>query len=183
MTSGTGPTAERFINYDTGQPMALRDTVNSDATASQLGLVKPDGTTITASNGVISAVAQSLSSVSVDIEAFIDGGGSVLTDGLKMWLHIPVAMTITAWHVLADQSGSITVDILRSTTGSGLPASSIVGSGNMPSLSSAITNQAVPAGWTSTSLNAGDWVGFNITGSVTSVTKINVTLTATRSVP
>lgn len=182
MTSGPGPTAERFVNFDTGQPQALRDTVNSGATASAFGVVKPDGTTITVSGGVISAVAQSFPSVTNDIQAFLDGGGSVLATALIMWVHIPVAMTIAAWHVLADQSGSVNVDIVRSTTGAGLPVTSIVGAGNAPALSSSITAQAVPSGWTSTSLNAGDWVGFKVT-SVTSVTKLNVTLTATRSVP
>lgn len=29
MTSGTGPTAERFVNFDTGQPQALRDATDS----------------------------------------------------------------------------------------------------------------------------------------------------------
>lgn len=44
MTSGTGPTATRFVNYDTGQPMALRDATNGFFTPQDFG-AKGDGST------------------------------------------------------------------------------------------------------------------------------------------
>jgi hypothetical protein len=111
------------------------------------------------------------------VQFVITGGGGALTTGNKGWLHIPVAVAITEWRVLADQSGSVVVDILR--TNNGFPSTSMVGGGNKPTLSSAQFNQATPSGWTSTALAVDDWVAFNVT-SASTVTEITVCLTCTR---
>jgi hypothetical protein len=56
---------------------------------------------------------RALGQSAVDIVAFIDRGGALLTTGLKMWVHCPFTGVISAWHLRADQSGSITVDIWK----------------------------------------------------------------------
>lgn len=112
-----------------------------------------------------------------EIELVIDGGGSAITVSNKGWLYIPWNATITAWRVLADQVGSIVIDILRAS--SAFPTVSIVGAGNKPTLTAAQFNQTAPAGWTSTALLRDDWIAFNVTSAAT-VTKVTVALEVQR---
>ncbi len=51
------------------------------------------------------------------IEFIIDGGGSAITTGEKGHLRLPFAGTIISVAVMADQSGSIVVDIWKDTIG------------------------------------------------------------------
>lgn len=115
--------------------------------------------------------------ITVDVAFVIPGGGSVLTTGNKGWLRIPAAMTITNWHILADVSGSITIDILR--TNNGFPVTSMVGAGIKPNLTAQQINSAAPSGWTSTAFAVDDWAAFNITAATT-VTQITISLTCIR---
>src|SRR6202030_1641969 len=48
-----------------------------------------------------------------DIEYVIDGGGSPITTGIKGFIRVPFAATLTVWVMMADQVGSIVVDIFR----------------------------------------------------------------------
>lgn len=105
----------------------------------------------------------------------IDGGGSAIVAGSYGYTQIPYACTLTAWTVLADQSGSCTFDVKRSTY-SGFPSTtSLVGSGNAPLLSSVQKNTAAPSGWTSVTIAAGDVLEFSISG-ITSVMRVNLIL-------
>jgi hypothetical protein len=109
----------------------------------------------------------------------IDGGGSVITTGVKGYLTVPVACTITGAKLLADQSGSIVVDVWKDTYANYPPvdADSITASAP-PTLSTAIkSNDTTLTGWT-TSITAGDVLGFNV-DSVTTVTRVHVELTVT----
>jgi len=115
----------------------------------------------------------------VDLTIVIDGGGTVILGGQKGQLHIPYPMTISKWWVMADQSGSITVDILRANNG--VPSTSIVGGGNMPLLSSSQFNSASPSGWTATTLATDDFIAFNVTGTPSSTQRVTVALTCTRT--
>jgi hypothetical protein len=114
------------------------------------------------------------------IEFVIDGGGSVITSGSKGDLQITFACTITQWTLLADQSGSIVVDVLRSTYAAYPPTSSIA-TGGVPTLSSAASAQASTSGvWASTAIVAGDILRFSVTGTPTSVTRVTLSLAFTR---
>lgn len=110
----------------------------------------------------------------------IDGGGLVLTSGVKADVYVPYACTITAATMLADQTGSVTVDIkkcaygsfpgsLASITASSAPA---ITAGNQKSQDTTLSS------WT-TSISAGDVLEFEITGTPTSITRLNLTLTVT----
>src|SRR5262245_31527607 len=99
-----------------------------------------------------------------DIEFIIDGGGVAITTGAKGSLRIPYAATIGNWSVIADQSGSIAVDILR--LNNGVPVTSMIGGGNKPTLSSAqFVGPTLPSGWTSTAFVANDWITFSVTSA------------------
>jgi hypothetical protein len=106
----------------------------------------------------------------------IDGGGSVVTTGVKGSVSIPANATITGWVITADQVGSAVVDVLRSTY-SGYPTTSSIAGTDKPTLSSAQKNaDSALSGWGSTALSAGDILQFNV-NSCTTCTRLNITLT------
>lgn len=109
------------------------------------------------------------------LEIVIDGGGSTITTGIKGFIRVPVFSFISSWQVMADQSGSIVVDVLGAN--SAVPSASIVGSGNKPTLSSAQYSGVVtPSGWTQTGFFVtNEWIGFNVI-SATTVTRVTVDL-------
>lgn len=114
----------------------------------------------------------------VSIEILISGGGGVISTGNKGQLHIPFPMTVNSWTTIAEQSGSIVVDILRANNA--VPSSSIVGAGNKPTLSSQQIASANVSGWTSTALATNDFLDFNVT-SATTVQVVTVVLKCTRT--
>jgi len=111
----------------------------------------------------------------------IDGGGSVITTGVKGFVEVPFACTITAVTLLstdaAATSGSIVVDIWKDTYANYPPVvgDSITASAK-PTLSSAIKSRDTTlTGWT-TAIAAGEVLGFSVT-SATTVTKVALSLT------
>ena len=106
----------------------------------------------------------------------IDGGGATITTGVKGYIEVPYACTIVRATTLANASGSIVVDIWKDTYANYPPvdADSITASAP-PTLSTAIKAQdATLTGWT-TSVAAGDILGFNV-DSATTVTRVHVIL-------
>jgi hypothetical protein len=114
------------------------------------------------------------------IEFIIDGGGVTITTGIKGYLEVPFACTISQWTLLADQSGSITVDVLSDTYANYGTNTSMVGAGTKPAIASATKAQSAPASWTTTSITAGNIIGFNVT-SATTVTRVTISLKVTRT--
>lgn len=115
------------------------------------------------------------------IEFIIDGGGSAITTGVKGDIEIPFACTITAARVLADQSGSIVVDIWKDTYANFPPtdADSITASAP-PTISTATKSEDTTlTGWT-TSISAGNILRFNV-DSVTTIQRVTVSLTCLKS--
>jgi hypothetical protein len=111
----------------------------------------------------------------------IDGAGSAITTGVKGYLRVPYSCTINSVEVVADQSGSIVVDVWRDTYANFPPtvADSIVASAK-PTLSSAQKNQDTTlTGWT-TLLSEGDYLAFNV-DSATTVTRVALTIKVTRT--
>ena len=111
----------------------------------------------------------------------IDGGGATITTGVKGDIEVPFACTITAWELLADQSGSIVVDVWKDTYANFPPtvADTITGS-EKPTLSSATKNQDTNLTTWTTSVSAGDILRFNV-DSATTVTRVTLSLTVTRT--
>lgn len=111
----------------------------------------------------------------------IDGAGSVITTGVKGDLMIPFACTIQSATLLADQSGSIVVDIWKDTYANFPPTSadSITGSAK-PSLSGAAKSQNTTlSGWT-TAITAGETLRINV-DSASTVTRITLILKVVKS--
>lgn len=111
----------------------------------------------------------------------IDGGGAPLTTGVKGYLPVPFAATITQAQLVADQSGSIVVDVWKDTSANFPPtdADSITASAPITLSAAQNVTDATLTGWT-TSLAAGDVLGFNV-DSVSGLYRVTITLTATRT--
>lgn len=106
----------------------------------------------------------------------IDGGGAVITTGIKGYIEVPYACTITRATVLLDQSGSIVIDVWKDTYANYPPtdADSITASAP-PTVSTATKSQdATLTGWT-TSIAAGNILGFNV-DSITTATRAHLIL-------
>ena len=105
-------------------------------------------------------------------EFIIDGGGSAITTGVKGDLYIPDAFTITGVALLADQSGSIVVDLWVDTYANYPPtvADTITASAK-PTLSSATkTKDTTLTGWT-TSIGSDRTLRVNV-DSASTVTRV-----------
>lgn len=111
----------------------------------------------------------------------IDGGGSVITTGLKGFLEVPFAMTLTGVTILADQSGSAVIDIWKDTYANFPPTvlDTITASAK-PTISSAVkTKDTTLTGWT-TSVSAGDILAFNV-DSASTVQRLTIALTGRKN--
>lgn len=114
------------------------------------------------------------------VQFVIDGGGVAIATGVSGYLLVPFACTVTSWTALADQSGSITIDILNDSYANYGTNTSMVGGGTKPAISAATKNQSAPSGWSSVSIAAGSIVGFNVTAATT-VTRVTISLTVNRT--
>jgi hypothetical protein len=119
----------------------------------------------------------------LSITYIIDGGGSVITTGVKGFLEIPFACTLTAYTIMADVSGSIMIDIWRDSYANFPPtdADAMPGAGKEPTLAAAQASQDLNiADWTTVAVSAGDILAFNV-DSVATVTRVTLALRATKT--
>lgn len=110
----------------------------------------------------------------------IDGGGSAISTGVKGEIFVPNACTVTEWTLLADQSGSIVIDVWVDSYANYPPtdADSITAAAP-PTLSSVTKNQSSSlTGWT-TSIAAGSTIRWNV-DSATTVTRATLLLKVTQ---
>lgn len=132
------------------------------------------------STAVVASTAMSNIKIS-SIGYVIDGGGAAITAGALGSLSIPYDCTINSVTLLADQSGSIVVDIWKDTLANYPPtvADTICASAK-PTLSSATHSENTTlTGWT-TSIAAGDTLKFNV-DSATTVTQVTLILKVTKT--
>jgi len=107
----------------------------------------------------------------------VDGAGVLLTTGLKGFKSFPVAGVITGVRLLADQVGSIVIDIWKDTYANYPPTvADTITAAAKPTIAAADkSDDTTLSGW-STSVAAGDVFGFNI-DSVATITRITLELT------
>jgi len=111
----------------------------------------------------------------------IDGGGSAITTGEKGHIRLPFAGRIISACLLADQSGSIVIDIWKDIVANFPPtnADSITASAP-PTLSAESASLDITlAGWTKT-FAAGDYLMFNV-DSIATLTIVTLTLIVRRT--
>jgi hypothetical protein len=172
------------------QYQALQVTSNGTNYISA-GLPPVYGSGLTYSAGTLTAPGTS-NSLTTGIEFVIDGGGSALTtstcsftSGQLCVLEIPFACTITAARLFADQTGSVVIEIAKTTYSAYAPGTHPVSgdkitSSTPPTISSAAKAQDTTlTSWT-TSVSAGDVIGFSVT-SATTITRVTVSLTCVKT--
>jgi hypothetical protein len=110
------------------------------------------------------------------IEFVMDNGAIALTTGIKGDVEIPFNCTIIACTLLADQSGSIVVDVWKDTYANYPPtdADTITASA-VPTITTATKSQDTTlTGWTTT-VTAGDILRFNI-DSISAIQRVTISL-------
>lgn len=117
----------------------------------------------------------------VTITFIIDGGGAAITTGIKGDLEIPFACTINRVTMLADQSGSIVVDIWKQAYADFPPenANSITASAPPTITTDTDSQDSTLTDWT-TAITAGDCLRFNV-DSVTDIERVTISLKVTKT--
>lgn len=112
----------------------------------------------------------------------IDGGGAAITTGVKGDLKVDFACNVVGWDVLADQTGSIVVDVWRDSLANYPPtaADSMCGA-EKPTLATATKNSdnslSGGSGWP---IAAGDVLRFNVDSAAT-VQRVTVAMKVLRT--
>lgn len=159
------------------------DAVVTDATTSTKGKASFSSDNFAVSSGAVTikdgGVNGAELATNTKIRSFgitIDGGGSAITTGVKGYISIPFSGTITQWDIFADQSGSIVVDVWKDTYANFPPTvADTIAAAAKPTLSTAQKNQdATLTGWTTT-VTAGDVIGFNV-DSASTVTRVTIVI-------
>lgn len=98
----------------------------------------------------------------------IDGGGSAISTGQKGHLRIPFKCEIQKATLLADQSGSVVIDIWKDTYANFPPAvADTITASAKPTISAAVKDEdGTLTGWTKT-INANDILAFNVDSAAT----------------
>lgn len=112
----------------------------------------------------------------VGLEFIIDGGGSAITTGIKGDLEIPFNCTIERVTLLADQSGSIVIDIWKDTYANFPPTvADTITAAAKPTISTATKAQdSTLTDWTTT-IAEGNILRFNV-DSITTITRVTLSL-------
>jgi len=116
-----------------------------------------------------------------EIVFIIDGSGTAITTGVKGDLEVPFNCTITSATLLADQTGSVVVDIWKDTYANYPPTvADTITSVTPPTISSAIKSQDnTLSGWTTT-MTRGETLRFNV-NSCTTITRVQLSLKVTKT--
>ena len=115
------------------------------------------------------------------VEFIIDGGGSAITTGQKGHIRLPFNGTIISVALMADQVGSIVIDIWKDTITNFPPdnTDSITASAPPTITNDDISLNATLTGWTIT-FNAGDILAFNV-DSITTIQRVTLILIVRRA--
>ena len=104
----------------------------------------------------------------------VDGGGSVLTTGVKGYRQIPWNCTITGWVITGDVSGDVVFTVKKSDYAS-FPTMTTISGTEQPTLSASQKNENLTLTDWIISLTSGDIVEFSI-DSVSTLTKVTLTI-------
>jgi hypothetical protein len=136
------------------------------------------GTVLTATSATTASFqAISAAGTYATVLAIIDGGGSAITTGIKLDIGpFDVAGVIEAVTLLADQSGSIVIDIWKDTYANYPPTvADTITAAAKPTITTATKSQDTTlTGWT-TAIAIGNTLRFNV-DSITSIQRVTLAL-------
>jgi hypothetical protein len=183
------PTFRSLIATDLPNTAVTPGTYNiSTITVDQQGRLTAASTGALTGDVTTSALAATVKAnlKLADLYYVIDGGGSAITTGTKGYLVVDFACTITGSTLLADQSGSIVVNVWKCTyaqfdAGATHPvAADKITASAPPTISSATkANDTTLSGWTTT-VNAGDILAFNVDSAAT-IQRCTIALQVTKT--
>jgi hypothetical protein len=114
------------------------------------------------------------------VEAQIGDTVNVVTSGTTGYLEVPVGANIESYRIMSGISGTISVDVMKSTYASAPPTVSIC-SGTYVTLTNDFKNENTNLnGWTK-NIVAGDWVGFKVLTAPALVKQVTVSLNCRKS--
>lgn len=128
------------------------------------------------SNGSPLSGADQVAVRTIPIEVVLGGAGAVITTGIKVDVQIPKAGTITKVTMLADQSGSLVVDIWKDSYANFPPTvADTITAAAKPTISAAVKSEDVTlTGWT-VAVASGDILRFNVDSAAT-ITRCTIIL-------
>jgi len=160
-------TADYYRGDKTFQPLVGQAVAYTPSTPSDWSGTAPDD------------VKEGLDRLKTDLQyssvgITIDGGGSEIEIGEKGYISVPFSGVITDWTIVADQSGSIVVDVWKDTYANFPPTNgdSIAGT-EKPTLSSQVKNQDLTLSTWTTAVSQGDVIAFEVE-SASVVTRVNL---------
>jgi hypothetical protein len=170
MTNTTSPSS--FYN----QGAVVQSTSNGSIADSVVA--ENNAATYAAEAAASAAIAAT--SLNGEIICTIDGNGSAIGTGVKADFPIGFACVINSMTLVADQTGSIVIDIWKAPLTSFPPTvSNSITASDPPTLASATHVQDNGlSGWT-TQINAGDVLRFNV-NSASTVTRVALALQITK---
>jgi hypothetical protein len=181
LTSSQFGQGQYVVNYNSSQTQNLTITAGSSGTGGTSVVQGPGIQRTIWNDGVnITLEDNTVSNTPVDVGLIFGGSSTPISSGLKGQIHIPFPLTITAWRIMTDQVGSITVDVIRANNAVPLSSQSIVGGGTLPFTSSSQFSQSVPLGWTATTLATDDWLDFNVTAGASRALRASMILSCIR---
>ena len=111
-----------------------------------------------------------------ELLAVIQGASGVIATGISGDVRVDFPCTIVGWTLLADQTGSIQIDIWKDTYANYPPTvADTITAAAKPLISSGVKNSSTTlSGWTIT-IAAGDTLRFNV-DSVTAINRVTLAL-------
>ena len=171
-TDLTGLKAATYVMQTASGTTSAEQALSTLAT----GLLKVTTTTgVLSTAGAADLPAHNHTGVVVAASFLIDGGGAVITTGIKGDLVVPFAATITTHTALADQTGSVTVDVWKDSYANYPPVAADLAF--TVALAAGIKNQT----GVSIAVASGDILRFSV-ASVATIQRVTIALTMTRSV-
>ena len=182
----TGPTGPTGLG-PTGTQGPTGGTAGLTGPTGPTGTLGPTGGTagLTGPTGPLGPTGLTGPAINSTINIVIDGGGSVLSTGMKVFVPVDYNCTILQATMLADQVGSTIVDIFKCAysafaTGVHPVAADKITASAPPTISTTDKAQdATLSGWT-TAITAGDILAFNV-NSCTTITRVTVSLKVKRT--
>lgn len=172
-------TVSNIVNADIDSAAAIADTKLAQITTAS----KVSGSAITSLTSVPSGagVIPGANLGTGQVEFIFGNGVTTITTGIQGDIRFPYACTITQVDLLADQTGSIVVDLWKDTYAN-YPATvaDTITAAAKPTISSATkATDSTLTGWT-TSVAAGDIIRVNV-DSVTTCTRVALVIKFTRT--
>ena len=193
--AGRVPGRIRFLTRPAAAPFVERMRIDSNGNvvvgaSLDVGITRSAANVLEVNNGTIGTLAAIKASNFIglveNLEFVIDGGGSTIITGMKGYLYVDNACTINQATLLADQSGSIVVDIFACSyanfdAGATHPVSGDkITASAPPTITTATKAQdSTLTGWTTT-IAAGTVLAFNVS-SVTTIARVTLALKVTRT--